>query len=531
MSGGREDAVPVRGVWTRTAALLRPSGLRLERPKATVEGMRWLYLVSAVAALLLTLPAPLTMPTPGGAGWTLLGAGLLIASWTTGYVLRRCSLWLDLVDAVGLVCVAVACPQPAVVLCFTFPGLWFRGLYGSMLQALVRCAVYGAGMVASVPLWSLVAGQGTSTSPAPVVGALPIMFIVVITGRLLAACLFSREEAAGRDAALASVGESLLSLTDPQRILEQAGATSRRICEATPGLRMLVLLPGPDGSLTTAGSAGSFARLPDALPREVVTATAGQDGAVVGTGLLDELVGRRCAWLALPLAGQPEGSWMVLGAPGRVPQEAVLAVRSLMNQVALAMRNSAVHHALTRQASTDGLTGLLNRTAFRDAVEQALAETRGEARGAVSLLFVDLDDFKPVNDELGHAAGDALLVEVAARLRHLAPVGSTCARLGGDEFAVLVHGLDREDSARLAEDLVRSLRRPVQLEGTAVRIGASVGVAATGGADGTPVPFSGAHLVRAADAAMYEAKNTGKNAVATAWRRGAPAAGAALGGW
>ncbi|WP_432546447.1 diguanylate cyclase domain-containing protein [Kineococcus sp. SYSU DK004] len=527
MSRGHLRAAP--------ASPLRRLGSRLARPTTTVESMRWLFAVTAVASLLLVLPAPASVRVPGAAALTAVGTTVLIGSWLTGYFLRRGPVWLDVLDAVGLACVGATCPEPTAVFSFAFPGLWFRALYGSTTQAALRCAVYGTGICAGALWWPSVAGQGAPAAIGPVLGTMPVVFLVVITGRLLAACLFSREEAAGRDAALASAGEVMLSLDDPERIVAQAGATSTQICAATPGLRMLAVLPRPDGTLLVQGTAGPFAgapaELPDVLPGAVVGPTAGHDSATGDTAPLDALVGRRCAWLAVPMPAHPEGGWMLVGAPGRVPEEAVLAVRSLVNQVALALRNSDTRRALARRAHTDGLTGLLNRTAFAEALEEALLEERG----TLSLLFVDLDDFKPVNDEHGHAAGDALLVEVAARLSRLVPAGSTCARLGGDEFAVLLRGLDREDSARTGRDLVRALRRPVLLEDAVVRIGASVGIAATGagGVDGTSARLSAAQLTRAADAAMYRAKSTGKDAVATAWEHDDPAPGApaaALGG-
>ena len=159
----------------------------------------------------------------------------------------------------------------------------------------------------------------------------------------------------------------------------------------------------------------------------------------------------------------------------------------------------------------DPLTGLANRTLFHDRVAHALAAGR-PARAATTVLFCDLDDFKTVNDGLGHAVGDALLVAVADRLRSCLRPGDTAARLGGDEFAVLVEdGTEPPDA--LAARLVAALGRPLALDGRQVRSSVSVGVASTcpaadegiDGADG----IDGAELLRRADTAMYAAKASG----------------------
>jgi diguanylate cyclase (GGDEF)-like protein len=163
--------------------------------------------------------------------------------------------------------------------------------------------------------------------------------------------------------------------------------------------------------------------------------------------------------------------------------------------------------SLTRQANHDSLTGLANRAAFRARVEATLA--RPERRsGTQAVLFVDLDDFKDVNDTLGHAAGDELLGVVAARLETMVRPGDIVARLGGDEFALLLDGvLDPALALGVAERAVAALAAPVEINGTWVHVGASVGLAMRH--DGSD-PES---LMREADVAMYAAKGRGKNRV------------------
>ena len=126
-----------------------------------------------------------------------------------------------------------------------------------------------------------------------------------------------------------------------------------------------------------------------------------------------------------------------------------------------------------------------------------------------ALLFLDLDDFKGVNDGLGHAAGDALLREVAGRMRGAVRTDDVCARLGGDEFAVLLADGDTVAALEIAERLVRLVEEPAVLSGRPTRVGASVGVVC--GAPGAGLDAE--QLLQRADVAMYAAKARGKHRV------------------
>ena len=153
------------------------------------------------------------------------------------------------------------------------------------------------------------------------------------------------------------------------------------------------------------------------------------------------------------------------------------------------------------QAFHDPLTGLANRALFRDRLEHALQQ-RWDA--PVSVLFVDLDDFKTVNDSLGHDAGDRLLVSVGERLRACVRPGDTVARLGGDEFAILLEGQQAEtDGSLLAQRVLAALEVPFTLAGRDLRVGASLGLAAG-------LYSSGESVLQDADLAMYAAKANGK---------------------
>ena len=159
---------------------------------------------------------------------------------------------------------------------------------------------------------------------------------------------------------------------------------------------------------------------------------------------------------------------------------------------------------LAHQATHDSLTGLANRALFRDRLEHALARARRHGE-PVSILFVDVDDLKSVNDGLGHSAGDALLIAVADRLRGSMRESDLAARFGGDEFAVLFEDTDGTQAEAAVNRILRTLEPPVDVEGQSIRAQASIGLAVVD--DGGCEPEE---LLRRADAAMYVAKARGK---------------------
>ena len=170
----------------------------------------------------------------------------------------------------------------------------------------------------------------------------------------------------------------------------------------------------------------------------------------------------------------------------------------------------AFEEQLAHQAFHDSITGLANRALFRDRVEHALERlTRTDL--PMSVLFMDLDDFKTINDSLGHAAGDRLLGEVGERLRTCLRTPDTAARLGGDEFAILLEdGGEGVGAADVAVRILTALEAPFQLDGKEVFVRASIGIA-TSGENRTTGPEGAEELLRNADVAMYIAKEAGKN--------------------
>ncbi len=165
----------------------------------------------------------------------------------------------------------------------------------------------------------------------------------------------------------------------------------------------------------------------------------------------------------------------------------------------------AAHARIQHLSLHDALTGLANRNKLSRFLEQALL--KGPEAPPLTLILLDLDSFKPINDSLGHAAGDAVLLEVAARLRDSTRDGDLVARLGGDEFVLVIAKLDnRNEIDRFCARLIQSLHQPIPYEEHSLHIGASLGIAQTR-LQGTDA----GELIRCADIALYQAKAEGKN--------------------
>jgi diguanylate cyclase (GGDEF)-like protein/PAS domain S-box-containing protein len=191
------------------------------------------------------------------------------------------------------------------------------------------------------------------------------------------------------------------------------------------------------------------------------------------------------------------------------------AVSYLIIQVEDISDRKESEERLTRQALHDSLTGLPNRTLFADRVRMASSR---RANLGYAIVYLDLDAFKLVNDTLGHAAGDQVLVEVARRLERLLRAGDTLARLGGDEFALLCEEVSDQDTRAIADRVIDAMAKPIEVQGRAITQAASIGIALykPGGTPAEPDEMLGD-----ADLAMYRAKAAGKSryALFESWMR------------
>jgi diguanylate cyclase (GGDEF)-like protein len=206
--------------------------------------------------------------------------------------------------------------------------------------------------------------------------------------------------------------------------------------------------------------------------------------------------------------------------PVIVGASVVLFVLAAARMAGMIAQRRELERRLEFQALHDPLTGLPNRALFGDRLEHALARV-GRQGGKIAVLFVDLDDFKTVNDSFGHGAGDQLLTAVGDCLRSCLRPADTAARLGGDEFAVLLEDVeDAGEAVRVAQRIHRALRAPFTLGTHEVSVKASIGIALEGSAHGRP-----GELLRKADRALYGAKREGKGGYSVATPSSEPMAG------
>jgi len=289
-------------------------------------------------------------------------------------------------------------------------------------------------------------------------------------------------------------------------------AAFRRPPASTPGrrdVRQVLALVGD--ALASTHNPGKLLPIILHAAMEATGATAGvamTDGVEVAREGVFEDAGRP---LRLELASVESADEEVVlhlyPPPGGFDERTVTLAHSLAAQAAVALDNARLHSVVKRQAVTDELTGLANRRSFRETLELELLRAE-RFQNPLSLVFADLDDFKRVNDQFGHQAGDDVLCAFAEVLRGRIRGVDLAARLGGEEFAVLLP----ETDAAGAEALAESLRSAVA--GLALRLGSSdVRVTASFGVAAFPQTHTADELMTSADLALYAAKRQGKNRV------------------
>jgi diguanylate cyclase (GGDEF)-like protein len=317
----------------------------------------------------------------------------------------------------------------------------------------------------------------------------------------------------------ARFGQLALEGTDIDELAQEAGRIVARVLGADIG-GVMKLLPGGDELLLVAAVG---------LPEEqigktrVPTGYQSQSGYALATGKptvvrdwrtetrfqeskLQADAGMRSAAIVLIKGkGEPYG---ILGAGFRTEyeftREDVNFMQAIANVLANAIERRRTEEKTQHEALHDSLTGLPNRSLFLDRLQHALSAAE-RRHSSIAVLFLDLDQFKLVNDSLGHAAGDELLAAVAPRIEQALRPGDTVARFGGDEFAVLVEDVRNERGAtRIAERIAEALARPFILRDREHFVSASIGISIGTGAEEPEA------LIRDADAALYRAKDHGR---------------------
>lgn len=202
---------------------------------------------------------------------------------------------------------------------------------------------------------------------------------------------------------------------------------------------------------------------------------------------------------------RPDGELRTIDGRGRPALDANGRVVRLLGTAQDVTEQRLAEQRLEHQALHDPLTELPNRALFLDRLDHALARAK-RARTCLAVYFCDVDDFKDVNDSLGHDAGDELLVALPPRLREALRASDTVARFGGDEFVILCEDLGSEtEASRIAERIASAFRLPFELDGRPHHLSVSVGVVFVAGGEATAT-----EVLRDADAAMYRAKGGGK---------------------
>ena len=229
-------------------------------------------------------------------------------------------------------------------------------------------------------------------------------------------------------------------------------------------------------------------------PSEPAPLTAWRIGLILGLALLGPAI-----WVVViatdrPVEAEAESAVPVLG-------DAVLSVLLLVGLVVTGAALQRLRDRLRHQATHDSLTGLGNRAALGDALEETFSTDKPSAP---TLLLLDLDGFKDINDALGHPVGDAALIIVAGRLRQTVPADADLSRLGGDEFTILLRDVSETDAGSLADQICEALRQPYQIGEHTVHMSASIGLAR--GSARTPTD-----ALRNADVALYAAKAAGRD--------------------
>jgi diguanylate cyclase (GGDEF)-like protein/PAS domain S-box-containing protein len=459
----------------------------LSNPGWDWEGFAVLVYVVADVTLLAALAiSRLGLPRPFTWAFAMLGAGLGVR------FLANALYWYDVrlgdPGAAGTAAAAL----------YNLAWLAFAISAHARVKAPARPALPGSEPPAFSVLPTLAAAIGYLVLASAVARILTVdVGVVLFVGVGLTAAVLARQLVAVR------AGARLAA----ERVSRQSEARFRSLVQNASDI---VLVIGDDGAIRyhTPSAERFVERRSERLDGEPLSELVHPDDRAVAASLVKDALAHPGATPAAEWRLRwADGTWHFVEAWAKsVPDDphlggVILTLRSVHERKTLEAR-------LAHQAFHDPLTRLANRVLFTDRLEQALARSR-RAKRPVAVLFVDLDEFKNVNDSFGHATGDQLLVDLSRRLLACVRAGDTAARLGGDEFAVLLEdGGGLEQAREVARRVSEAVRAPFLVAGRELVLGASLGIATS--ETGTE---SAGDLLRNADVAMYRAKHAGKGQV------------------
>lgn len=307
-------------------------------------------------------------------------------------------------------------------------------------------------------------------------------------------------KARNRERLMAYIVRTIRDELDPKAMLASA---ARAIARSLASDGCVICRRDQDGRLMVAAELG-------APPAIFMADLLGADAEALTPTTIDDPDGAHI--LAFPTGYHQQANGAVIlwrdNVGGAWNEDDVDLMKEVSNQIGIATEQVSAHESLELLSTTDPLTKLLNRRTFQERLDSSLAKPG--AGGA--LVYVDLDNFKLVNDNLGHKMGDNVLLDVAAMLRGAADKGDMPARLGGDEFVVWFEAADRDKARRKAEHLLEAAGSLAQYAVDENRkVGMSIGIAWIPPGNGLPGE-SAENLIARADEAMYEIKHGGKNA-------------------
>ncbi len=481
--GARRDARPLarwRVIAPRGEPGVFDSALRL---------LHGLALVSLIAAL------P-TMIAKGSDGAVVgpLGFAILIASWSVRRPLTALRPVTDVVETLAILLVALGLEKTWQAIAIILAALWYRSLGGPTWSVVARIVIY---TVAVGGESAITEGHGSWDDVVVALGSLPFWVATTFAAHRMGLMLLEHDRASAIGAVEAKVSADVVALDDPAPLAELALASWHELCEVVPGLR-IARMELRDGSFHALERAGQWER--------ETTPTLNLDDVAVGPwdGLpsatpgnlprFDEAAGETCRWGWGPRLDAEGRRRVLIGIPAHLSGRLVTATTGALERTELLQQHARDHALLGVQAHTDDLTGLDNRLGFFSRL--AILEGKGSP---MCLVFLDLDDFKDVNDTFGHSVGDEVLRRVADKLREIGASAVSVARLGGDEFGVLFEGVSLDTGTSAGNSAESTLEEPVSTSAGPVRIGVSWGVSMV--EDGNT-----SNLISRADAEMYRTK-------------------------